>query len=70
MDKFRITGGDKAGAHREPGWGIVVATPAEARAIAKRFKQRAYFWIADGRILLGASSGGPLRRAGARVPRR
>lgn len=67
---FRVTGGNKAGTHREPGWGIVFDAPGEARALAARCRQLGYFWISSGRICLGATAGGPLRRAGAWRARR
>ena len=67
---FRVTGGDKTGTHREPGWGIVFDKPEEARALAARFHQLGYFWISSCRIFLGAAAGGPLRRAGSWPARR
>lgn len=67
---FRVTGGDKAGTHREPGWGIVFDTPDQARALAARFRQKGYFLISSCRIFLGATAGGPLRRAGTWPARR
>lgn len=66
---FRVTGGSRDGAHREPGWGLV-APPDFARALAARWRQRAYFWISGDRVYLGAASGGPLRRAGTWSARR
>lgn len=68
--RFRVTGGNKAGSHREPGWGLIVKSPADARALAAEFKQDAYFWISKGRIYLGSAAGGPLRRAGSWAARR
>lgn len=65
IDHFRVTGGDRTGTHREPGWGIVFDKPEEARALAARFHQLGYFWISSCRIFLGATAGGPLRRAGS-----
>jgi hypothetical protein len=66
----RVTGGDKTGTHREPGWGVAAASPQEIRALAKRFKQKAFFWINGKRIYLGACAGGPLRMAGFWASRR
>jgi hypothetical protein len=62
---FRVTGGNKSGTHREPGWGLVVDAPENARVLAVHFQQKAYFWIASSRIYLGASAGGKLTRAGS-----
>ncbi len=67
---FRVTGGSRDGAHREPGWGLIVKSPETARALAKRFEQDAYFWISSGRIYLGSAAGGPLARAGSWNARR
>jgi hypothetical protein len=66
----RVTGGNKEGTHREPGWGFAAASPKDVRALARRFRQKAYFWIAGNTIYLGASSGGPLVRAGQWTARR
>lgn len=70
IDHFRVTGGDKAGTHREPGWGIVCDKPEEARALAASFHQLGYFWISSCRVFLGATAGGSLRRAGSWPARR
>ena len=67
---FRVTGGSRDGAHREPGWGLIVKSPEAARALAERFEQDAYFWISSGRIYLGSAAGGPLARAGSWNARR
>lgn len=67
---FRVTGGDKTGTHREPGWGIVFDKPEDARALAARCRQLGFFWISSRRIFLGATAGGPLRRAGTWPARR
>lgn len=61
---FRVTGGSEDGTHREPGWGIVTS-PRAARLLALEHQQDAYFWISSGRIYLGSSGGGRLRRAGS-----
>jgi hypothetical protein len=63
--RFRVTGGNKAGSHREPGWGLIVKSPKSARALAAEFRQDAFYWISSGRIYLGAAAGGPLKRAGS-----
>ncbi len=63
--RFRVTGGNKAGSHREPGWGLILESPAKARELAALFNQDAYFWICKGRIYLGSAVGGPLYRAGS-----
>ena len=68
--RFRVTGGSKDGSHREPGWGLIVKSPAAARALAAEFEQDAYFWISKGRIYLGSAAGGPLQRAGSWAARR
>lgn len=61
---FRVTGGNRDGSHREPGWGLI-APRNIARALAAEFNQDAYFWITGGLIYLGSAAGGPLRRAGS-----
>lgn len=68
--RFRVTGGSEDGSHREPGWGLIVPSPAAARALAAEFQQDAYYWISSGRIYLGSAAGGPLRRAGSWASRR
>lgn len=70
LKRFRVTGGSEDGSHREAGWGIVVASPAAARALAAEFEQNAFYWVSGGRIHLGSSSGGALRRAGSWKARR
>lgn len=70
LEHFRVTGGSRDGLHREPGWGIVVSGPAPLRRLTREFRQDAYFWIKDGRILLGAATGGPFRIAGSWRSRR
>ena len=62
---FRVTGGTKDGSHREPGWGLMMESPAVACELAAQFNQDAYFWISKGRIYLGSAAGGPLHRAGS-----
>jgi hypothetical protein len=68
--RFRVTGGSADGRHREAGWGLVVASPARARALSAEFDQNAFYWISGGRIYLGSSSGGALKRAGSWNARR
>ncbi len=62
---FRVTGGNRDGSHREPGWGLVADSPKAACALAALFKQSAYYWVSSRRIFLGSAAGGPLRRAGS-----
>lgn len=69
LSRFRVTGGNEDGSHRETGWGIECSREL-ARALAAEFKQDAYFWISSGRIYLGSAAGGPLRRAGSWNARR
>lgn len=64
LERFRVTGGSRDGSHREPGWGIVAPGPGVVRRLAREFRQLGFYWVEDGRILLGASSGGRLRPAG------
>jgi len=66
---FRVTGGSRDGAHREPGWGIATS-PEKARALAAEYGQDAFYWISGGRIYLGSAAGGRLRRAGSWPARR
>ncbi|MDP3541232.1 MAG: DUF3293 domain-containing protein [Elusimicrobiota bacterium] len=68
--RFRVTGGSPDGRHREAGWGIVVDSPAKARALAAQFEQDAYYWVCAGRIYLGSCAGGALKRAGSWNARR
>lgn len=68
--RFRVTGGSEDGAHREAGWGMIVASPAAARELSALFDQNAFYWISGGRIYLGSSAGGPLKRAGSWNARR
>lgn len=63
IKRFRVTGGSESGAHREPGWAILVSAQT-ARALAAKYEQNAFFWVSGGGIYLGASSGGRLVRAG------
>lgn len=70
LRRFRVTGGSEDGRHREAGWGIVVDSPAKARALAAEFKQDAYYWVSGGRIYLGSAKGGALQRAGSWNARR
>lgn len=69
LPRFRVTGGNRDGSHREPGWGIKASREA-VRALAAEFEQDAYYWVSSGRIYLGPSAGGPLRRAGSWAARR
>jgi hypothetical protein len=68
--RFRVTGGNRSGTHREPGWGLIVKSPEAARELASEFDQDAYYWISSGRIYLGAAAGGPLKPAGSWAARR
>lgn len=70
FERFRVTGGSADGRHREAGWGIVVGSPAKARALAAEFEQDAYYWVSGGRIYLGSAKGGKLQRAGSWGARR
>jgi hypothetical protein len=70
LRRFRVTGGSEDGSHREAGWGLIVASPKTARALAAEFDQNAFYWVSGGRIYLGSSAGGPLRRAGSWGARR
>lgn len=70
IKRFRVTGGDRGGSHREAGWGVIVPSPAAARALSAEFDQNAFYWISGGRIYLGSSAGGALRRAGSWSARR
>lgn len=65
IPRFRVTGGNRDGSHREPGWGLVVDSPEAARALAALFQQNAYYWISSRRIFLGSAAGSPLKRAGS-----
>lgn len=65
LKRFRVTGGSEDGAHREAGWGLIVASPKTARKLAAEFDQNAFYWVSGGRIYLGSSAGGPLKRAGS-----
>lgn len=56
---FRVTGGSRDGAHREPGWGFAAPSAADARARARRFRQLALYWVEDGTIFLLDSEAGP-----------
>ena len=62
---FRVTGGNRDGSHREPGWGLVVDSPKAARTLAALFRQNAYYWVSSRRVFLGSAAGGPLKRAGS-----
>ncbi|MBI2787860.1 MAG: DUF3293 domain-containing protein [Elusimicrobia bacterium] len=68
--RFRVTGGSEDGSHREAGWGLIIDSPAKARALAAEFDQNAFYWVRGGRIYLGSSAGGPLKRAGSWSERR
>ena len=70
LRRFRVTGGSEDGSHREAGWGVIVASPKTARALAAEFDQNAFYWVSGGRIYLGSCAGGPLRRAGSWDARR
>ncbi len=61
----RVTVGNRDGSHREPGWGLIVDSPAAARALAALFQQNAYYWISSRRVFLGSAAGGRLKRAGS-----
>ena len=63
LKRFRVIGGSKDGAHREPGWGFI-APRETVRALSSLFEQDAYFWVASGQVLLGSSTGGKLKPAG------
>ena len=63
LKRFRVTGGSKDGSHREPGWGVVTGSREMIRALSALFKQDAYFWVRNGRVYLGSSTGGALKRA-------
>ncbi|MCR4294829.1 MAG: DUF3293 domain-containing protein, partial [Elusimicrobia bacterium] len=65
LRRFRVTGGNEDGSHREAGWGIVVDAPAKARALAAEFAQEAYYWVSGDRIYLGSAAGGALEHAGS-----
>jgi hypothetical protein len=68
--RFRVTGGSEDGEHREAGWGLIVASPKTARGLSALFDQNAFYWVSGGRIYLGSSAGGPLRRVGSWNARR
>lgn len=70
LRRFRVTGGSEDGSHREAGWGVIVASPGIARALAAEFDQNAFYWVSGGRIYLGSCAGGPLLRAGSWDARR
>lgn len=69
LTRFRVTGGNETGTHREPGWGVA-ASPEAARALCAEFRQLAYYWVSGGRIFVGATGGGRLRPAGSWKARR
>ncbi len=64
IKRFRVTGGNESGSHREPGWGLL-ASAITARALAVKYDQDAFFWITAGGIYLGSAEGGRLIRAGS-----
>lgn len=70
LRRFRVTGGSEDGSHREAGWGVIVASPGIARALAAEFDQNAFYWVSGGRIYLGSCAGGALKRAGSWDARR
>lgn len=70
LRRFRVTGGSADGRHREAGWGVIVPSPAAARRLSAEFDQNAFYWISGGRIYLGSSAGGALKRAGSWAARR
>ena len=52
LEHFRVTGGSRDEAHREPGWGFSPATPQSAQELSQRFRQLAFFWIENDRVSL------------------
>lgn len=52
---FRVTGGSPDWTHQEPGWGFVT-TLEDALVIARRFNQRAIWWVESGQLFLVACS--------------
>ena len=49
---FRVTGGSRDGAHREPGYGIAADSPETIRPISRRFRQEAFFWVENGTVFV------------------
>lgn len=58
LPHFRATGHAPDHSHSEPGWAVVTDLDT-ALKIARRFKQRALWWIEDDELHLVASSGQP-----------
>lgn len=61
---FRAIGHAQDHSHVEPGWAVVTELDA-ALSIARRFKQRALWWIEDNSLHLIASSGSPRETLGS-----
>ncbi len=58
---IRITGCSPDLSHREPGWGVPMGKE-DALKLAKRFNQRAIWWVeGDDLSLVGCSGGGEMR---------
>lgn len=52
LKHFRVTGGSRDEKYREPGWGFSSATPQLAKKLSLSFRQLAFFWIENDRLLL------------------
>ena len=52
LPHFRVIGGSLDGRHQEPGWGIVLNEPATPLELSRRFRQLAFFWVEQDRIIL------------------
>ena len=60
LPHFRVIGGSLGGRHHEPGWGIALNEPATALELSRSFRQLAFFWVEQDRlILIDARTGVP-----------
>lgn len=66
---FRVTGGSRDGAHREPGYGIAAPSPEVIRPISRLFRQEAFFWVENGTVYVINTEGILRHRVAERAER-
>jgi len=64
LGHFRVTGGSRDGAHREPGFGIAADSPETIHPISRRFRQVAFFWVDRLEVFLIDTGGKARHRIG------
>lgn len=61
---FRVTGRNREGTHREPGFGIATADQEKIRFLSREFRQLGFYWIENGIVHCGMTRENAMERIG------